>query len=96
MLDKNSESRVHVEAIEEPPPPGTSIAFGLERMGLIAVKAPILSCIVLAVLIVAAIFGINRIKIDDSEGGDGGCAMDSPVDMGGCGSADSGCSGGCC
>ena len=32
MLDKNSESRVHVEAIEEPPPPGKSIAFGLERM----------------------------------------------------------------
>ena len=43
MLDKNSESRVHVEAIEEPPPPGKSIAFGLERMGLIAVKAPMLS-----------------------------------------------------
>ena len=58
MLDKNSESRVHVEAIEEPPPPGKSIAFGLERMGLIAVKAPILSMIILAVLIVAAIFGI--------------------------------------
>ena len=31
MLDKNSESRVHVEAIEEPPP-GKSIAFGLEHM----------------------------------------------------------------
>ena len=53
MLDKNSESHVHVEAIEEPPPPGKSIAFGLERMGLIAVKAPILSMIILAVLIVA-------------------------------------------
>ena len=64
MLDKNSESHVHVEAVEEPL--GKSIAFGLERMGLIAVKAPILSCIVLAVLIVAALFGINRIKIDDS------------------------------
>ena len=65
MLDKNSESHVHVEAIEEPPP-GKSIAFGLERMGLIAVKAPILSMIILAVLIVAGIFGIYRIKIDDS------------------------------
>ena len=52
MLDKNSESHVHVEAIEEPPPPGKSIAFGLERMGLIAVKAPILSMIILAALIV--------------------------------------------
>src|SRR5499427_883904 len=65
MLDKNSESHVHVEAIEEPPP-GKSIAFGLERMGLIAVKAPILSMIILAALIVAALFGIERIKIDDS------------------------------
>src|SRR6266568_3403615 len=65
MLDKNSESHVHVEAIEEPPP-GKSIAFGLERMGLIAVKAPIVSMLVLAALIVAALFGIERIKIDDS------------------------------
>src|SRR5207237_7098075 len=65
MLDKNSESHVHVEAIEEPPP-GKSIAFGLERMGLIAVKAPIVSMIVLGALIVAALVGIERIKIDDS------------------------------
>src|SRR5436309_5118965 len=65
MLDKNSESHVHVEAIEEPRP-GTSIAFGLERIGLIAVKAPILSVIILLGLMVAAIFGIERIKIDDS------------------------------
>src|SRR2546423_995253 len=65
MLEKNSESQVHVGAIEEPPP-GKSIAFGLERMGLIAVKAPILSMIILAALMVAAIFGIERIKIDDS------------------------------
>src|SRR5438046_7730194 len=65
MLDKNSESHVHVQATEEPPP-GKSIAFGLERMGLIAVKAPILSMIILAALIVGALFGIQRIKIDDS------------------------------
>ena len=50
MLEKNTESQVHVEEIEEPPP-GTSIAFGLERIGLIAVKAPILSCIILVALI---------------------------------------------
>ena len=65
MLEKNSESQVHVEAIEEPPS-GTSIAFGLERLGLIAVKAPILSCIILVALMIAAFFGIERIKIDDS------------------------------
>jgi predicted RND superfamily exporter protein len=43
-----------------------SIAFGLERIGLFAVKAPIVSCLVLLVLVVGAIFGIQRIKIDDS------------------------------
>src|SRR3954468_24820327 len=65
MLEKNAESQVHVEAIEEPRS-GTSIAFGLERIGLIAVKAPILSCVILLGLMIAAIFGIERIKIDDS------------------------------
>jgi uncharacterized protein len=64
MLEKNSDREVHVEKIERRPM--VSIAFGLERMGLIAVQAPILSCIVLVVLIIGAIFGIQRIKIDDS------------------------------
>ncbi len=43
-----------------------SIAFGLERIGLIAVKAPVLSCVILLALVIGAIFGIQRIKIDDS------------------------------
>src|SRR5260370_28898444 len=64
MLEKHSDSEVHVEKIEQRPT--ASIAFGLERLGLIAVQAPILSCIVLVVLIIGAIFGIDRIKIDDS------------------------------
>jgi len=64
MLDKSRDNEVHVEKIEQGPT--SSIAFGLERIGLVAVQAPILSCIVLAGLIVAAIFGIQRIKIDDS------------------------------
>src|SRR5712672_2374598 len=64
MLEKNTDSEIHVEQIEQPP--ATSIAFGLGRIGLIAVKAPILSCIILLALMVAAIFGIERIKIDDS------------------------------
>src|SRR5579871_4816422 len=65
MLEKNYDSQVHVEKAEERPS-GSSIAFGLERIGLIAVKAPILSMIILVVLIVGAVFGIQRIKIDDS------------------------------
>src|SRR2546429_3373166 len=64
MLEKHSDSEVHVEKIEQRPM--ASIAFGLERLGLIAVQAPILSCIVLVALIIGAIFGIDRIKIDDS------------------------------
>src|SRR6476661_880569 len=64
MLEKHSDSEVHVEKIEQRPT--ASIAFGLERLGLIAVQAPILSCIILVALIIGAIFGIERIKIDDS------------------------------
>src|ERR1700760_4447447 len=64
MLERNSDREVHVEKVEQRPT--DSIAFGLERMGLIAVQAPILSCIILVVMFVAAIFGIERIKIDDS------------------------------
>ena len=64
MLEKNGDSEVHVEKIEQRPM--GSIAFGLERLGLIAVQAPILSCIVLVGLIIGALFGIDRIKIDNS------------------------------
>src|SRR6202142_1672638 len=64
MLEKNSDSEVHVEKVEQRPM--GSIAFGLERLGLIAVQAPVLSCIILAGLIIGALFGIDRIKIDDS------------------------------
>src|ERR1700741_2555993 len=64
MLEKNTETEVHVEKVEQRPT--ASIAFGLERIGLVAVQAPILSCIILVALIIGAIFGIQRIKIDDS------------------------------
>src|SRR3954470_13563698 len=64
MLEVRHDNEVHVEKIEERTT--GSIAFGLERLGLFADKAPIVSCIVLVVLIVAAVFGIKRIQIDDS------------------------------
>src|SRR6202790_3157425 len=64
MLEKNSDSEVHVEKIEQRPT--ASIAFGLERIGLIAVKAPILSWLILFGLIIGAVFGIERINIEDS------------------------------
>ncbi len=43
-----------------------SIAFGLERIGLIALRAPRTAAAVLLALVVVAVFGIQRIKIDDS------------------------------
>ena len=65
MPEENIDSEVHVEKTEQPRT-GPSIAFGLERLGLIAVQRPILSCIVLVGLFIGALFGIDRIKIDDS------------------------------
>src|SRR4030081_3154610 len=64
MPETNTDSEVHVEKIEQRP--GASIAFGLERLGLIAVQAPVLSCIILVGLFIGAVIGIDRIKIDDS------------------------------
>ncbi|OJU23850.1 MAG: RND transporter [Nitrobacter sp. 62-13] len=62
MLERNPDAADTVA----PTGRSSSIAFGLERIGLIAVRVPILSCIILLALIVGAVFGIHRIEIDDS------------------------------
>ncbi len=62
MLERNT-AEADAKMLEKPP---ASIAFGLERMGLIAMRAPILSCIILFAMVIGAVFGIQRIKIDDS------------------------------
>src|ERR1700694_4203966 len=64
MLEKNTDSEAHVEKIEQRPT--ASICVGLVRIELLALQAPILSCIILIGLIIGAVFGIERIKIDDS------------------------------
>jgi predicted RND superfamily exporter protein len=43
-----------------------SIAFGIERIGLISLRFPLLVGLVAVVLLIAAAFGIMRIKVDDS------------------------------
>lgn len=63
MLDPG---KINVGAEDGAARRSVSIAFGLERIGLIPMRAPILSCIVLALLCVGAFFGLQRIKIDDS------------------------------
>jgi hypothetical protein len=42
------------------------LALGLERIGLITLRAPFLACFILLALCIAAFFGAERIKVDDS------------------------------
>src|SRR5690606_29493398 len=42
------------------------IALGAERVGLVALRAPLLSGVIVVLLTILAAFGINRIKVDDS------------------------------
>lgn len=44
----------------------SNIALGVERFGLLPLRAPRLSLAVLAILVAAAVFGFQRIRIDDS------------------------------
>jgi uncharacterized protein len=44
----------------------SGIALGVERFGLIPVRAPVLSILIVLALAIAAVFGIQRIRIDDS------------------------------
>jgi predicted RND superfamily exporter protein len=43
-----------------------SLAYGLERIGLIPLRAPIVSAIILVALCIVAAFGVERLKVDDS------------------------------
>lgn len=63
MLDPG---KINVGAEDAAARRSLSIAFGLERIGLFPMKAPILSCIILVALCIGAFFGVQRIKIDDS------------------------------
>lgn len=41
-------------------------SFGIERLGLLALKKPVVSALVMALISVAAAFGVARISVDDS------------------------------
>ena len=43
-----------------------ALALGLERIGLLAVRAPLVVGLVFAALAVIAAFGVTRLKVDDS------------------------------
>ena len=42
------------------------LTFGLERLGLVALKSPIVSLIVILLLSAIAVVGVSRLKVDDS------------------------------
>ena len=42
------------------------LAYGIERIGLIALRAPLVGAIIFALLVVGAVFGLDRLKVDDS------------------------------
>src|ERR1044072_9481506 len=43
-----------------------NLAYGLERIGLIPLRVPVISAIILALLCILAAFGVDRLKADDS------------------------------
>lgn len=43
-----------------------AFTFGLERLGLVALKAPLVSALVIVLVSLAAIWGVSRLKVDDS------------------------------
>lgn len=42
------------------------LTFGLERLGLVALRAPLVSLLVILALCAVAVFGVMRLKVDDS------------------------------
>ncbi len=43
-----------------------AFTFGLERLGLVALRAPRISALIIALLSILAVFGVMRLKVDDS------------------------------
>lgn len=43
-----------------------AFTFGLERLGLVALRAPHVAALLIAILTVLAVFGVSRLKVDDS------------------------------
>jgi predicted RND superfamily exporter protein len=43
-----------------------NLAYGIERVGLIPLRAPIVSAVILILLCIVASLGIERLKVDDS------------------------------
>ena len=53
-------------AMSEPPRRSFLFSFGIDRLGLVALRAPLVSAVVIAMLTALAIVGVMRMKVDDS------------------------------
>ena len=62
MTDRDSRASATVAKAAK----GLGVALGVERFGLLTLRSPTLSILVALALAAAAIFGIQKIKIDDS------------------------------
>jgi predicted RND superfamily exporter protein len=67
-LDSNDQGRDDTlpDASASPRRKPHRIALGIERIGLVSLRFPLVATLILVVLCVAAAFGIVRIKVDDS------------------------------
>lgn len=66
MSTAQADQRDAGPAASPPPRKLHNLAYGLERIGLIPLRAPVLSALVLLALCIAAGFGALRLKVDDS------------------------------
>jgi predicted RND superfamily exporter protein len=55
-----------IERPDQDPRPRHPTTLGVERLGLAAARAPVLSIAAFVIVAIAAVFGIERIEIDDS------------------------------
>ena len=65
-MSNSDANKTGPDGAAQPPRKLHNLAYGAERLGLIPLRAPIVSAIILAVLCVIAALGLERIKVDDS------------------------------
>ena len=66
MSTRDSEPTGAIEGAPVPRRKLHDLAYGLERIGLISLRAPIVSAVILVLLCIGASLGIERLKVDDS------------------------------
>jgi uncharacterized protein len=63
---ENSEEGQHAHPAHPPARKLHNLAYGIERIGLIPLRLPYLSLVILIALAIGAAFGVTRLKVDDS------------------------------